>query len=216
VSVASSSLFSVSDLLKEGDTSDNIQPTASLADKKSLRKLFRQRRKALADHPSWKADGLIFTLMLAEHIRSHFGKARSISAYLPNDGEVDPLPIFLQAIDAGITPLLPRIVEKDAPLDFHRWWPGDPLEEKNGGILQPVAESEKIVPDIILTPLVGFDRSLRRLGRGGGYYDRSFKAYPDAIRIGVAWSIQEAEAIPVEAWDMPLHAVATEKEWIGF
>ncbi|AEI37849.1 MAG: 5-formyltetrahydrofolate cyclo-ligase [Zymomonas mobilis subsp. pomaceae] len=216
MSVASSSPFSTANFFKEGGEGDNIGCHNDLADKKALRKVFRHRRKALRDNPSWSADGLIFTLMLAEHVRTHFGKAQSIAAYLPNDGEVDPLPVFLQAIEAGIKPVLPRIVAKDTPLHFHHWWPGDPLEEGCAGILQPTANAEEIIPDIILTPLVGFDRSLRRLGRGGGYYDRSFQAYPDAIRIGIAWSIQEAPSIPVDPWDIPLHAVATEKEWIGF
>ncbi|MDB5738517.1 MAG: 5-formyltetrahydrofolate cyclo-ligase, partial [Sphingomonas bacterium] len=53
-----------------------------------------------------------------------------------------------------------------------------------------------------------------RLGQGGGYYDRWFEGHPDAMRVGIAWSVQELPAVPRDVWDMPLHAVATEKEWM--
>ena len=62
--------------------------------------------------------------------------------------------------------------------------------------------------------LVAFDRSLNRLGQGGGHYDRTFEKYPDAIRIGLAWSVQEADNIPVERHDVTLHAIVTESELI--
>ena len=52
------------------------------------------------------------------------------------------------------------------------------------------------------------------LGFGGGYYDRAFAAYPDAIRIGIGWSVQECDSLPHEDHDMPLNAVLTEREWI--
>jgi 5-formyltetrahydrofolate cyclo-ligase len=55
---------------------------------------------------------------------------------------------------------------------------------------------------------------MRRLGQGAGFYDRAFARLPAARRIGLAWSAQEADALPADPWDVPLHAVATEKEWI--
>jgi 5-formyltetrahydrofolate cyclo-ligase len=80
--------------------------------------------------------------------------------------------------------------------------------------LQPLLSAEACAPDLILTPLVGFDRALNRLGQGAGYYDRAFAARPDSLRIGIAWSIQECDGLMTDPWDMPLDAVLTEKEWI--
>ena len=83
------------------------------------------------------------------------------------------------------------------------------------GLLQPRSDAEEVSPDLILAPLVGFDRALRRIGQGAGFYDRAFARLPDARRIGLAWSVQEVDALPTDPWDVPLHAVATEREWIG-
>ena len=71
-----------------------------------------------------------------------------------------------------------------------------------------------MIPDIILTPMLAFDGRLNRLGQGAGYYDRVFARYPDAWRVGIAWSMQQVSALTAESWDVPLHAVATERGWI--
>jgi 5-formyltetrahydrofolate cyclo-ligase len=97
---------------------------------------------------------------------------------------------------------------------FAAWGRDDPLVIGPYGIRQPAPEAPRVAPDLILAPLVGFDRAMNRLGQGGGHYDRAFAAHPDAFRLGLAWSAQEVEALPVDSWDVPLHAVVTEKEWI--
>ena len=86
------------------------------------------------------------------------------------------------------------------------------------GISEPVGgaavDLEKL--DLVLMPLVAWDRQGRRLGMGGGYYDRAFKrvlGLDRPERVGVAWSLQEADELPQESWDVSLHAVVTEKEW---
>jgi len=83
------------------------------------------------------------------------------------------------------------------------------------GLSQPAADAIELRPDVILTPLVAFDAKLDRLGQGAGYYDRAFERFPDAWRIGVAWSMQQVEHLPTEPWDMRLHAVVTEQGWIA-
>ncbi len=79
---------------------------------------------------------------------------------------------------------------------------------------QPHHEAPALAPDVILAPLLAFDAWLNRLGQGAGYYDRVFAQFPAAHRIGVAWSMQQVDALPIEAWDVPLHAVVTEQGWI--
>lgn len=98
-------------------------------------------------------------------------------------------------------------------MSFHHWT-DQAFVPGPFGIQQPSAGSPVLTPDIILTPLVAFDRAGRRLGQGAAYYDRAFAALPEAWRVGVAWSVQETECVPVDPWDVPLHAIATEKEWI--
>jgi 5-formyltetrahydrofolate cyclo-ligase len=96
---------------------------------------------------------------------------------------------------------------------FLAWRPGEPLVAGPSGLLQPDADAEMVIPDTVLVPLIGFDRGLRRLGQGAGYYDRAFEFLKAARRIGLAWSAQEHPALPEDAWDVPLHAVATERGW---
>ncbi len=97
---------------------------------------------------------------------------------------------------------------------FLVWRPGEPLEAGPAGLLQPAADGEMVEPDVMLLPLIGFDRGLHRLGQGAGYYDRACAGLPDARRIGLGWNVQEWAALPCDPWDVPLHAVATQREWI--
>ena len=97
---------------------------------------------------------------------------------------------------------------------FLAWAEGTALVAGPFGLRQPPADAAALAPDLILTPLLAFDAKLDRLGQGAGYYDRAFAQFPDARRIGVAWDVQRVDALPVDAWDMPLHAIVTEREWI--
>ena len=106
---------------------------------------------------------------------------------------------------------LPFVVDRSAPIRFLAWNPGDSLTTGPFGLRQPEADSPELAPDVILTPLVGFDARLNRLGQGAAHYDRAFARYGDARRVGVAWSVQEVPAIPADIWDVPLHAIITEK-----
>ena len=106
------------------------------------------------------------------------------------------------------------MIDRETPLRFLEWQHDAPLATGPFRLRQPDADAPERVPDLILTPLVAFDRTLARLGQGAGHYDRAFAAYPNAHRIGVAFSVQEVERLPVDPWDVPLHAIITEQEWI--
>ena len=136
-----------------------------------------------------------------------------VAGYLPVRNEADPAPFVQTAVAAGCDVALPHLTDRAAPLSFRRWRLDDPLVPGPFGP-QPDAQTIELTPDIILTPLVGFDRQGHRLGQGGGHYDRAFLRYPDAWRIGLAWSVQEVPALIPDAWDIPLHAIATEQDWI--
>jgi 5-formyltetrahydrofolate cyclo-ligase len=113
-----------------------------------------------------------------------------------------------------LPPAMDKVEARRAAILFRTWSPGDALNMTRLGFHQPADEAPALAPNLILTPLVGFDRSLNRLGQGAGHYDRAFQNWPDAIRVGVAWSVQEVDHLPVDPWDIPLDAIITEREWI--
>lgn len=187
-----------------------VPPPLPTPDRATLRRALRARRgdfvSALGDDDRTKALAAI-----EQQLVPVLAKRGPIAGYIAHRDEADILPFLLRAFHLGHVVALPVAgVEK---LSFIRWHPDAALEPGLAGIPQPVGGKE-IEPAIVLTPLVGFDRAGHRLGQGGGYYDRWFAAYPAAMRIGIAWNVQEVGALEPQPWDMPLHAVVTEKEWI--
>lgn len=182
--------------------------------KPDMRRQLRARRRAFVAALTARNSLDAMTQAITDRIVRQFGDARAIAAYWPIGSEADPRPALLAAHAQGRTLALPRITTPDSPMTFHRWHPGDALIAAGHGLLQPSADTDLIEPDLILTPLIGFDRRLMRLGQGAGYYDRLFARSPDIRRIGLAWSAQEVEEAPADAWDVPLHGLATETEWI--
>jgi 5-formyltetrahydrofolate cyclo-ligase len=138
-----------------------------------------------------------------------------IASYLPMPGEADPSVLATTAQALGWQLALPHVIDRASPMRFLAWRPGDLLVAGPFGLRQPVVDARQLVPDIILTPLLAFDAALNRLGQGAGYYDRVFASLGAVLRIGVAWSIQRVEALPVDPWDMPLHGVIDEYGWTG-
>jgi 5-formyltetrahydrofolate cyclo-ligase len=176
--------------------------------KATLRSALRSRRRAFAG-------GAAAHDALVARVLANISGARSVAGYVAVGAEVDPAPILLALAAAGAQLALPRIGAREEPMRFLRWMPGDPLEPGPLGVIQPRADAPALVPALILAPLLGFDRACHRIGQGAGFYDRAFAQHPGARRIGLAWSVQEVDALPLDPWDAPLDAVATEKEWIA-
>ncbi|MFN3863880.1 MAG: 5-formyltetrahydrofolate cyclo-ligase [Erythrobacter sp.] len=114
--------------------------------------------------------------------------------------------------EAGHPLALPRFAAPDAAMSFARHT--DPhgtsdLEAGPFGILQPPAEAEPVIPDVLFVPLLGFTDRCERLGQGGGHYDRWLAEHPPALAIGLAWDVQLCAALPTEAHDAALDAVIT-------
>lgn len=124
--------------------------------------------------------------------------------------ELDPEPLGRALIAAGSEVCLPVVLERDAPMIFRRWSPGDPLEMDAAGCPAPLPLAQAVDPELIVTPLLAFDDFGGRLGQGGGYYDRTFAARPEAIRIGFGYDGQRAPRLPMDRHDVPLHGVLTE------
>jgi 5-formyltetrahydrofolate cyclo-ligase len=190
-----------------------LPPLHADPDRDGLRRALRARRRAFvaeAGPTGLAAAQRDLTLRLIPHLR----EARVVSAYVATGSEIDPLGILLHAAGLGIRTALPRVESRDQPMSFRYWQEGEELVSGPMGLIQPNAQAEVCAPDLILSPLLGFDRTMGRIGQGGGFYDRAFVAFPHARRIGLAWSVQEVDALPLEPWDVPLHGIATEREWI--
>lgn len=114
--------------------------------------------------------------------------------------------------DAGHPIALPRFAATDAPMGFARF--ADPYADSDlavgpFGMLQPAADAEALIPDVVFVPLVGFTAALDRLGQGGGHYDRWLAEHPGVLTVGLAWDAQLCDALPTEPHDATLGAVIT-------
>ncbi|RZJ18645.1 MAG: 5-formyltetrahydrofolate cyclo-ligase [Brevundimonas sp.] len=149
----------------------------------------------------------------AERAASHAGtlpSADAVALYRAMGSELDTDALAIALHRAGRRLCLPVVIERDAAMLFRAWAPGEPLELDAAGCPAPLPLAETVTPDLILTPLLAFDTDGGRLGQGGGYYDRTFAAMPDALRIGFAYAGQHIEPLPLEPHDVRLHGVLTE------
>lgn len=141
-----------------------------------------------------------------------------ISAYMPIRTEVSPLPTMKRMVARGRKICVPVIIGAGLPLEFHQWTPETEVVQGAFGAYIP-KNSQKLTPDIVITPLLAFDAHGYRMGYGGGFYDRTFEqisALKDVQAIGYAYSDQEVLLVPREETDFPLNAVITEKGILTF
>jgi 5-formyltetrahydrofolate cyclo-ligase len=190
-------------------------------DRAQLRRQLRELRRALSPQQQRQASlsCLRQLMQYPKFIRSqHFG------LYLANDGELDPAPIAQQLWKMNKFCYLPVLhPSRPRELWFVRYTPDTPLKPNRFGIGEPDPFRNQRLQakflDMVLLPLVGFDRNGGRLGMGGGFYDKTFAFKKDKPEgkpylIGLAHSIQEVPALGLADWDIPLSGVATEHELI--
>ncbi|MDD9726164.1 5-formyltetrahydrofolate cyclo-ligase [Roseovarius sp. SK2] len=140
-----------------------------------------------------------------------------LAGYMPIRTEIDPLPAMSEATAHGAVGV-PVIEGEGMPLKFSRWEPGGALRDGPFGAKVPEVDNF-FEPEILIVPLVAFDRNGGRLGYGGGFYDRTLELLRGkraTLAIGFAFAAQEAEGLPLEPTDQPLDMVVTEKEVISF
>ena len=140
---------------------------------------------------------------------------KNIGGYFPSNCEIDDLQIlkFLEKKKFNI--LLP-VIKKNNQMDFFKWSANDPLKINKFGIPEPVGR-KIFIPDILLIPLVSYDRKLNRLGYGGGFYDRYIEKIDKikkVTKIGLAFSYQKVKSVPIDQYDKKLDFIITEKEII--
>lgn len=179
--------------------------------KPELRKTLRAARKAHVDGLPDAIRALLFHRPPAP-LLARIPQEASIGLYCAAPFEAPAAAYARFFRDAGHTIALPHFASRDAPMAFrHHWDPyaQDDLEVGPFGILQPAADAEPVVPEILFVPLVGFTADLARLGQGGGHYDRWLAEHPPLLAVGLAWDAQLCDALPTEPHDVPLDAVVT-------
>jgi 5-formyltetrahydrofolate cyclo-ligase len=140
-----------------------------------------------------------------------------VSGFMPLKSEINPLPLMRKLAGAGAGLALPVVAGRGKPLIMRSWQWGAPLAAGVWGIREPPPETPQVDPDILLVPLLVFDRSGYRVGYGAGYYDLTLthlRAKKPITAVGIAFAAQEVETVPRTGFDARLDLVLTENETI--
>ena len=193
----------------------------SLAEQKAaLRKTILARRNELAE-----TDRIEMSLKAAEAARDvpELGDAlvpgTVIAGFLPIRSEIDIRPMLFELGQMGARLCLPVVISK-TEIEFREMIRGEPLVESGFGTVGPGETAAVLDPQILLMPLSVFDNKGGRIGYGGGYYDRAIERLlgkdikPQLI--GVAFSAQEVEEVPMESHDRYLDGIITENGYRSF
>lgn len=182
--------------------------------KRTLRHAARERRDAIdavtAAHAAVAVAARVLDLLAPAPL--------TVAAYSAMRGELDVGPLIDALAARGDRLALPVVIARARPLVFRAYRPGDRLVAGIWGIGVPAPDRDELRPDVVIVPLLAFDRALDRLGHGGGYYDRTLaglRASGRVLALGVGFATQEIAAVPREAFDQRLDAVVTENETIG-
>lgn len=155
--------------------------------------------------------------LLAQLLPALVPQGAIVGGYWSFRGEVDVVPALRALHQQGHSLCLPVIEAAEKPLYFRRWRPDEELEMGRYGIGIPKAGAPVFKPDVLVAPLVAFDRSGHRLGYGAGYYDRTLRqlrAEKPILAIGVGYACQQVEHIPASVLDEKLDMIVTEQEVI--
>ncbi|MBT8507795.1 hypothetical protein AZH53_05105 [Methanomicrobiaceae archaeon CYW5] len=181
-------------------------------EKEQLRSACRARRDALPEIERTRMSEAITKRVLAL-----VGPHATVMAYASKEPEVETMPLLCSLIRQGKHLVLPIIQREDRTLRLSYVRSPDALSPSTFGVPEPVEceePAEAASLDIIIVPLIGFDREGNRIGYGAGYYDRFFSAHPHIPSVGVAFSVQECPHIPAERFDHRLDYIVTEQEII--
>lgn len=175
------------------------------------------RTAAFARRKAAKAEGLdkLAQGALLEYLAPFRGQV--LAGYMPIRTEVDPRPLMADWGETGVVGV-PVITGAGEPLEFHRWTPTAVMVDGPFGAPVPEA-ADPVIPQVVIVPMVAFDRDGGRLGYGGGFYDRTLEKLRrdgEVHAVGLAFAAQEAEGLPRERTDQLLDAVVTENGAMRF
>jgi 5-formyltetrahydrofolate cyclo-ligase len=171
----------------------------------------RRRKAAHARHAADASERAC--AQVTRLVRAHYGGSAphvTMAGYMPIRSEIDPRAAMRAHPGPVGVPVIPAL---HAPLRFDRWTPDTPMTEGRFGAQVP-AQSDPVTPQVLIVPLLAFDRRGFRLGYGGGFYDRTLeklRAEGPVLAIGLAFAAQELPGVPTEPTDQPLDMVVTEQ-----
>lgn len=184
-----------------------------------LRQTIRARRRALDDRIQLQHSQLVRRKISAER---SYKNARHIGCYLANDGEIDPYPLIEHAWFLNKTVYLPVLSPLKDQLYFAPYKNSSRLKLNRFNIAEPSCHPAQWKTaaqlDLLLLPLVAFDRSGNRMGMGGGFYDRTLaylqhrKLWKKPVLIGLAHELQRVEKLHTQNWDIPVNLIITERQ----
>lgn len=192
--------------------------------KQVLRQQLRAARNSIPDP---QRENAATSLCAKVALLDYYSSAKNIALYWPHDDEINTQPLLHSALQQHKHCFLPvLLIDPKQKLAFASYTLETPLIKNRYGILEPELNFATLIDlldlDIIFVPLVGFDSSGRRLGRGGGFYDATFaelqkstlKKWPKLV--GLAYSCQHVDEVPADVWDWQLDAVVTESDVFRF
>ena len=147
------------------------------------------------------------------------GASGAVSGFYPYGSEIDCTGLLERLSGEGWVTALPVVIGPEQPLQFRAWKPGEELQPGAWSIPVPVESAPLVEPDVLLVPLLAYDRHGYRLGYGGGFYDRTLgrlRAQKPVTAIGVAFAGQVVESVPRDTHDQPLDWMLTERGPVQF
>tara|TARA_B100000989_G_scaffold249084_1_gene196634 strand:- start:783 stop:1316 length:534 start_codon:yes stop_codon:yes gene_type:complete len=171
------------------------------------------RKKILKIRKQKKIKKFIFNFNLIMNIlKKNKVSGKIIGGYYPYNREIDILQILEKFEKKNFITTLPKI-KKNSQMNFFQWSTNDPLAINKFGIPEPISEMVRY-PDVLLLPLVAFDKDFNRIGYGGGFYDRYIKKIrkrKKVLTIGFAYTFQKVKKIPTNNYDIKLDFIITNK-----
>jgi len=182
-------------------------------EKRSLRRKASERRAELfgraGDAGAALRDLFLEAVTLPE-------KGAAVSAFWPMGEEIDTRPLLVRLHELGYRCCLPVVAGKGKPLAFRRWTPETRLVPERFGVMVPPPEAPAVVPELLIVPLLAFDRRGWRLGYGAGFYDLTLNMLRRGPRpplaVGVAFAGQEVDSVPHNEYDARVDWIVTERE----
>jgi 5-formyltetrahydrofolate cyclo-ligase len=141
----------------------------------------------------------------------------TVSGFIPLKSEINALPLMRRLVESGAKLALPVVAGRGEPLIMRGWAFGERLRAGGWGISEPDPDAPEVDPEILIVPLLAFDRHGHRIGYGAGYYDMTIaalRAKKSIIAAGIAFAAQEISAVPATPRDARLDLVLTEREVI--
>jgi len=189
-------------------------------EKANLRATMRERRRVASENAAGDAAMQVIEPVMAilDVLMKSKGRSEAsqvIAGYRAVGNELSLAPLLRRLNESGWVTVLPVVLEKDMPLTFKQWRPGDKLVKGPYKTLQPEPEKPVAAPDVLLVPLLAFDNKGYRLGQGGGFYDRTLAKLQSGgqkpLAIGIAFAAQGVETVPRDAFDRCLDWIVTEE-----